>query len=52
MIMIMDEQFDERLYEEDEFAEGPEGSATIDNSDNGGTQLEPSHEGGEPSNAN
>ena len=42
--------FDERLYEEDEFAEGPEGSSA--NSDNGGTQLEPSHEGGEPSNTN
>ena len=42
--------FDERFYEEDEFAEGPEGSSV--NSDNGGTQLEPSHEGGEPSNTN
>jgi hypothetical protein len=48
MIMIMDGQFDEKLYEEDEFAEGPSGST----GDNGGTQLEPSHEGGEPSNAN
>ena len=44
----MDGQFDEKLYEEDEFAEGPSGST----GDNGGTQLEPSHEGGEPSNAN
>ena len=42
--------FDERLYEEDEFAEGPEGSST--NSDNGGTQDEPPQGGGEPSNAN
>ena len=46
----MDEQFDEKFYEEDEFAEGPETGST---GDNGGTQLEPSHdEGGEPSNSN
>lgn len=42
--------FDEKFYEEDEFAEGPDGS-TVNNGDNGGTQQEPSHEGGEPSNA-
>ena len=46
----MAEQFDEKFYEEDEFAEGPETGST---GDNGGTQLEPSHdEGGEPSNSN
>ena len=44
----MEDQFDEKLYEEDEFAEEPSGSTDV----NGGTQLEPSHEGGEPSNAN
>jgi hypothetical protein len=48
MIMIMAD-FDERLYEEDEFAEGPSGST---NGDNGGTQNEPPQGGGEPSNAN
>jgi len=49
MIMIMAD-FDERLYEEDEFAEGPEGSST--NSDNGGTHDDTQPSGGEPSNAN
>jgi hypothetical protein len=49
MIMIMDEQFDEKFYEEDEFAEGPSGSS---DGDNGGTQNEPPQGGGEPSNAN
>ena len=47
--MIMDEQFDEKFYEEDEFAEGPSGSS---DGDNGGTQNEPPQGGGEPSNAN
>ena len=42
--------FDEKFYEEDEFAEGPDGTST--NSDNGGTQQEPPAGGGEPSNAN
>jgi len=46
MIMIMAD-FDERLYEEDEFAEGPESTST---GDNGGTQ-EPPQGGGEPSNS-
>ena len=46
----MDEQFDEKFYEEDEFAEGPSGSS--DTGDNGGTQTEPPAGGGEPSNAN
>jgi len=50
MIMIMAE-FDERLYEEDEFAEGPDNGSSV-NSDNGGTQLEPPAGDGEPSNAN
>lgn len=45
----MDEQFDEKFYEEDEFAEGPSGSS---DGDNGGTQNEPPQGGGEPSNAN
>ena len=48
MIMIMDGQFDEKFYEEDEFAEGPDNGS---NGDNGGTQNEPSTEGGEPSNS-
>ena len=43
----MDEQFDEKFYEEDEFAEGPESTST---GDNGGTQ-EPPQGGGEPSNS-
>lgn len=41
--------FDERFYEEDEFAEGPEGSTTV--SDNGGTHDDTQPGGGEPSNA-
>ena len=39
--------FDEKFYEEDEFAEGPDNGS----GDNGGTQTEPSAEGGEPSNS-
>ena len=46
MIMIMDGQFDEKFYEEDEFAEGPDNGS---NGDNGGTQNEPPTGGGEPS---
>lgn len=46
----MEDQFDEKFYEEDEFAEGPDSTST--NGDNGGTQTEPSQEGGEPSNSN
>ena len=42
--------FDEKFYEEDEFAEGPEGSTTV--SDNGGTHDDTQPGGGEPSNAN
>ena len=41
--------FDEKLYEEDEFAEGPDNGS---NGDNGSTQTEPSDGGGEPSNSN
>jgi len=48
MIMIMEEQFDEKFYEEDEFAEGPSNGS---NGDNGGTQTEPPAGGGEPSNS-
>ena len=44
----MDGQFDEKFYEEDEFAEGPDNGST---GDNGGTQTEPSTGGGEPSNS-
>ena len=44
----MDEQFDEKFYEEDEFAEGPD---TGSNGDNGGTQVDPPAGGGEPSNS-
>ena len=44
----MGEQFDEKFYEEDEFAEGPESGST---GDNGGTQTEPPTGGGEPSNS-
>jgi len=44
----MDGQFDEKLYEEDEFAEGPDSGST---GDNGGTQTEPPAGGGEPSNS-
>ena len=44
----MDEQFDEKFYEEDEFAEGPDNGST---GDNGGTQNEPPAGGGEPSNS-
>ena len=44
----MDGQFDEKFYEEDEFAEEPDNGS---NGDNGGTQNEPSTEGGEPSNS-
>ena len=47
----MDEQFDEKFYEEDEFAEGPSGS-TDNNGDNGGTHDDTQPSGGEPSNAN
>lgn len=43
--------FDEKFYEEDEFAEGPDSGSSV-NSDNGGTQTEPPAGGGEPSNAN
>lgn len=39
--------FDEKFYEEDEFAEGPNNGS----GDNGGTQTEPSAGGGEPSNS-
>lgn len=46
----MDEQFDEKFYEEDEFAEGPSGSS--DTGDNGGTHDDTQPSGGEPSNAN
>ena len=44
----MEEQFDEKFYEEDEFAEGPSNGS---NGDNGGTQTESSTGGGEPSNS-
>ena len=44
----MDGQFDEKFYEEDEFAEGPDNGST---GDNGGTQNEPPIGGGEPSNS-
>ena len=44
----MDGQFDEKFYEEDEFAEGPDNGS---NGDNGGTQNEPPTGGGEPSNS-
>lgn len=43
----MEEQFDEKFYEEDEFAEGPDNGS----GDNGGTQTEPPIGGGEPSNS-
>ena len=43
----MDGQFDEKFYEEDEFAEGPSNGS----GDNGGTQNEPPAGGGEPSNS-
>lgn len=45
----MDGQFDEKFYEEDEFAEGPDNGSA---GDNGGTQNEPPIGGGEPSNSN
>ena len=41
--------FDEKLYEEDEFAEGPDNGSS---GDNGSTQNEPPAGGGEPSNSN
>lgn len=44
----MKEQFDEKFYEEDEFAEGPDNGSS---GDNGSTQIEPSTEGGEPNNS-
>ena len=44
----MEDQFDEKFYEEDEFAEEPSNGS---NGDNGGTQTESPVGGGEPSNS-
>ena len=45
----MDEQFDEKFYEEDEFAEGPEGASTTIEDDGGTHETPPAGGGGEPS---